>query len=32
MGLAFGLGEKEIALKKLLVDPMPLLKRKGLIS
>lgn len=32
MGLAFGLGEKEIALKKLLVDPMPLLRRKGLVS
>ncbi len=32
MGLAFGLPEKDIALKKLLVDPMPLLKRKGLVS
>ncbi len=32
MGLAFGLGEKDLALKKLLVDPIPLLKQKGLIS
>ena len=32
MGLAFGFGEKEIALKKLLVDPRPLLRRKGLVS
>lgn len=32
MGLAFGLGEKDIALKKLLVDPFPLLRQKGLLS
>ncbi|MDP2662221.1 MAG: heterodisulfide reductase-related iron-sulfur binding cluster, partial [Dehalococcoidia bacterium] len=32
MGLALGLKEKDIALKKLLVDPMPLLRRKGLAS
>jgi heterodisulfide reductase subunit B len=31
MGLALGLAEKDIALKKLLVDPNPLLRSKGLL-
>jgi heterodisulfide reductase subunit B len=32
MALALGLGEKEAALHKNLVDPRPLLKSKGILA